>query len=153
VTGPPDAITKYSQYVEYWSLEFALRYAIESAPPGFEEFRPQLTKYFVEHMDFYMAKLEWLQSTSEGAFVTTYYGLSATMHYAAAAAALKELYKRVTDKDWTTSGNGGFDPKRRIWYPTYELPPVVPPAEDETADDGIEGEGIEDDTGQTVVTT
>jgi baculoviral IAP repeat-containing protein 6 len=42
--GPPEEITQSSQFVEKWSLEFSLIYAIESTPAGFEEFRPHLTR-------------------------------------------------------------------------------------------------------------
>jgi hypothetical protein len=99
-------------------------------------------------MDFYMAKLEWLQSHREGEFVTTRYRMSSTMRYAAAAASLKELYQRVTRNEWVKGGNGEFDPTKRIWHAGYEQPLLspangqteeAPNEEEEQQEDGIEG--------------
>jgi hypothetical protein len=70
---------------------------------------------------------------SRGELVTTYYQLSSTMRYAAAAESLKELHQRVTGNEWVKGGNRKFDPTKRIWYPGYERP-LVSPAAEQTAE-------------------
>jgi ubiquitin-protein ligase len=114
----------YSQFVEYYSLEFAIEHAIETPPPGFAPFRDQLIAYFVAHMDFYMAKLAWLAETHDEWLIDAMYeGLSVTANYAVVAVKLLALYENVTGEMWVKKGDAGFDPRTRIWYP--ECDPAV----------------------------
>jgi ubiquitin-protein ligase len=111
------AIAGYSQLVEYQSMRFSIVKAIENPPPGFAEFRPQLIQYFADHMDFFMAKLAWLQANDEGKIFDIYmnYTVTCTARYHETAKMLIALYAKLMERPWVKTGEGGFDPSTRIW--------------------------------------
>jgi hypothetical protein len=109
-------IAPYSLFVEFHSLNFALEQAIKSPPDGFVEFKPQFTKYFIDHFDFYMAKLEWLASKSEGATIGHAYAGKVAAAYDATAARLRDLYRELSGNEWTRKEGLAFDPGSRNWH-------------------------------------
>jgi ubiquitin-protein ligase len=112
----------YSRLVEFHSLDFSIEQAIRSPPEGFAEFRDQLAAFFLSHMDFYAAKLEWLQTHCEGEpFGLPYRTTGPT--YGASLEKLKSLYRELSHGDFEAEGDGGFDPTQRIWY--HECDPEV----------------------------
>jgi hypothetical protein len=107
----------FSQCAEFLSLDFSIRQAIRSPPTGFAEFHDELVQYFFKHMNFYMAKLQWLHSKRESIVLSNEYEDGVTLSYAAAKRSLLDLYKSLNGKRWANGGKGGFNPKERIWYP------------------------------------
>jgi hypothetical protein len=106
----------YSRYVEFHSLDFSSEQAIRSPPEGFAEFRDQLVNFFFSHMDFYAAKLEWLRAHNEGEIFVSPFGGSSIAIYGKSLEKLKDLYRELSHEDFARTGDGGFDPTRRIWY-------------------------------------
>jgi baculoviral IAP repeat-containing protein 6 len=109
-------IAPYSLFVECHSLNFALEQAIKSPPDGFTEFKPQITKYFLDHIDFYMSKLEWLSSKSEGATIGHSYAGQVVACYGGTGAKLQALYRELSGTEWTRKEGATFDPGKRHWY-------------------------------------
>jgi ubiquitin-protein ligase len=110
-------LAPYSKFVEFHSLDFSLTQAIESPPEGFEEFKQPLIEYFIGHMAFYTSKLEWLRLKGDGQTINESYSQSTLVtEYGKTAIKLTELYQKLSGKDWIASGDGGFDPTKRIWY-------------------------------------
>jgi hypothetical protein len=104
-------------YVEFYSLDFTITQAINAPPRGCDGFRPHVVKYFVDHMDFYMAKLAWLKAKGDNQLISPPNGYTAPVvaNYGATEAKLLALYKELTGKDWERTGDGGFDPRKRKW--------------------------------------
>jgi ubiquitin-protein ligase len=131
-------LAPYSKSVEFHSLDFSLVHAIEKPPTGFEAFRQPLVEYFISHMDFYMAKLEWLRSKGDGVRISETYSESTVVaEYARTAQKLKGLYKKLRGEEWVAGGDGGFDPRKRIWYAECDpdLVEKAAPTEDPDYDD------------------
>jgi ubiquitin-protein ligase len=133
-----DEVAQYSRFVEFHSLDFSIAQAIEHPPSGFEDFRPRLAEYFASHMDFYMAKLAYLAAKGDGVEVGDGYEASTVVaQYAETARKLKELYRAVRGEEWVGTGDGGFDPAKRVWY--AECDPALAarsaPVADEPDDD------------------
>jgi hypothetical protein len=135
----------YSKFVEFYSLDFALAQAIQSPPPGFDAFRDQLVQYFVAHMDFYMAKLEWLRSKGDGVTISECYeGSTVVVQYAQTAQKLRDLYMAVRGEEWVAGGDGEFDPTKRIWYAECEPALIARAAPNGDGDDDDEA-AVDDD--------
>jgi ubiquitin-conjugating enzyme E2 Z len=113
------SIAPYSLFVEFHSLDFSLTQAIRNPPDGFSEFQPHFTKYFIDHMDFYMAKLEWLAAKGEGSAIRhPYQSSSVIAHYRNTITKLKQMYTELAGSEWVGKEEAAaFDPGKRNWYP------------------------------------